>query len=102
MFLERVSNEELAEFIGKETYFSKLTFERGEVNGIVYASVHIDEDTELFFRDFDILIMDCEYDEDEEYMKNQWKKFMHEKFGEEYKKAYNENLMKKYEEEMIK
>ena len=31
-----------------------------------------------------------------------YKTFMLKKFGEEYKQAFNENLKKKYEEEMIK
>ena len=37
-----------------------------------------------------------------ENLKLQWKKFMHQKFGDKYKQAFNENLKRKYESEMIK
>ena len=43
------------------------------------------------------------FDKDEiEEMFTNFKKFMYKKFGDEYKQAFNENLKKKYESEMIK
>ena len=101
MFIEKLSKQEIISFTNK--YFPTCKVSNIQIinNSLCIklqgeTIMHI-----LVFGDFDAKIMDGMKIENDS-LQNAWKNFLNEKFVDEYKQAYNENLLKKYEQEMIK
>jgi len=105
MFIERLKDEEILEFLKNSLFvIAKDISERGEIKrygDAVAVFVKLDNGAIRI-----ISLSDFNVSTDKEIsapmLNFQWKKFMHQKSGDEYKQAFNENLKKKYEEEMIK
>ena len=104
MFIERLSDEEIKSFV-KQYVKNDWTGEYRALNrygdeASLFITIYGGALRSVCINDYNIST-DLEYvDRDE--IGSLWKKFMYEKFGDEYKQAFNENLRKEYESEMIK
>jgi len=107
MFINRLKQEEVREFIEKTFNKNvKLSInadnaENDSIGDSFFLEIPKVLKTQVIhFTDFKVECYDRKLDL--EAINNSWKNFLTEKFGDEYKQAFNENLRKKYESEMIK
>ena len=104
MFIERLSENDVREFI--ENSILECINWHGEQptvsykNGVVTIRVNV-INQEIVLSDFDAYTKQFTREANQK-LDRECKKFMYRVFDKEYKKAYNQNLKKKYEEEMIK
>ena len=104
MFIERLSENDVREFI-ENSILESINW-HGEQptvsykNGVVTIRVNV-INQEIVLSDFDAYTKQFTREANQK-LDREWKEFMYRVFDKEYKKAYNQNLKKKYEEEMIK
>ena len=107
MFIERLKDEEVLEFIQRPTIIlptqtiREIKINRDRQNAIrVYITLPNGCIRMFSLNDFSIATdKECI---DAKELKFEWEYYMCDKFGEEYKKAFNDNIKKKYEAELIK
>ena len=107
MFIEKLTDEEIIAFFKKSlANFQPEINQRVTVNrysgssAAMFGAFENGVDKIITINDYYVSISNVIADT--EILKYEWQNFMCEKFGDEYKQAFNGNLNKKYEEEMIK
>jgi len=102
MFIEKLKDEEIQKFIEnniKQEFIQEYgLFNREEDR--LYIRLFNGALRDVFVNDFH-LYTNLE-DVDTTKINFEWSNFMYQKFGNEYKQAYNENLRQQYESAMIK
>ncbi|MBQ9786347.1 MAG: hypothetical protein IJW25_02660 [Clostridia bacterium] len=104
MFIERLSDAEIKTFIEsniQDEYIEEYcSVNRYGNEGSLFLRLMNGSLRCISFNDFNIGTEMENVDVDG--LKSAWKNFIYQKFGEEYKQAFNDNLRKKYEQELIK
>ena len=104
MFIDRLRQKDIDVFIkalGLCDRYEIMSVDRVKVYSIDRWEINMKSKStgrrnHIYFVDFNV------YGDCTSYTKQVFKAFMLAKFGDEYKQAFNENLRKKYESEMIK
>ena len=106
MFIEKLKDEEILNFLNDYVFvFPECNKEHCRVNrysGAVSVMIKLSNGKIMIFTMDDFVIESAQLQTGGKMVNYQWKKFMHQKFGDEYKQAFNEQLKKKYEQELIK
>ncbi len=102
MFVEKLKEEDVTQFVTKnlDKKVSSVKFADNAIN-VYFNNEYSCWMEGLIFTDFEIILL-LRGDFDANMLNEKWTAFMQQKFGDEYKQAFNENLRKKYEAEMIK
>jgi len=103
MFIERLSYNEIKDFVQEATKMQADSIGKigDEQVVLIYNTEGVNQEKSgVYLKDFE-----CRsqlLNSTTKSLKKQWKQFMYSKFGEEYKQAFNEDLKRKFEEELIK
>lgn len=101
MFVERLTKKDIVNLMKKLGYCVDFNLIKTENSIQIRFQFNLNPYC-LTIEDFSIkLVVNC-FDSTKPKHNNLFKLFMKDKFGDEYKTAFNENLRKKYEAEMIK
>ena len=102
MFIEKLTDEDIKQLMSKFVRKAKLIEIERQERCICVSYATKEFDIVAIIENFDVHVFAAGFDTTSPKTTRLFKLFMLEKFGDEYKQAFNENLRKKYESEMIK
>ena len=103
MFIEKLTKQDFIDF-SKNYVKEKLIGAYKRHNDVYFTMQNKIEGSTLnyYMSDFKVIAVDYQSVIKSDEINKLWKQFMCDKFKEEYKQAYNQNLKKQYEEDLIK